>query len=136
MSSTNFLCATFFGEETMSQIYDKYKELKTKNKEIMYLFRSGNFYIFLDEDADKINEYVVLKRTKFCKEAMKCGFPISSLDEYLKVFNNHGLTIKVVEQMEENSLEQAIERLNRLDLDKTTPIKALNILKELKELIN
>ena len=119
----------------MSQIYDKYKELKEKDKEHMYLFRSGNFYIFLGEDADKINNYVVLKRTNFCKEAMKCGFPSGSLDEYLKVFQNHGLKIQVVEQPEEKDFSKAIDNLKKIDLDRVTPIKALNILKELKELL-
>ena len=47
------------------KIYDKYKELKEQNSSKMYLFRNGNFYIFLDKDADLINEYVVLKKTNF-----------------------------------------------------------------------
>lgn len=119
----------------MSQIYNKYKELKEKDKENMYLFRSGNFYIFLGEDADKINNYIVLKKTNFCKEAMKCGFPAGSLEEYLKVFQNHGLKIQVVEQLEEKNFSKAIDCLRKIDLDKVTPIKALNILKELKELL-
>ena len=119
----------------MSQIYDKYMELKKKDKKKMYLFRSGNFYIFLEEDADRINEYVVLKKTKFCKEAMKCGFPISSLDAYLRVFQNHGLKVEVIEDLKDVSFEKAIDVLRKLDLDKTTPIRALNILKELKELL-
>lgn len=119
----------------MSQIYDKYKELKKVDSNSLYLFRSGNFYIFIGEDADKINEYVVLKRTNFCKEAMKCGFPIGSLEEYLKVFHNQGLQIQVVDKLEEKDLTKAIEDLRKVDLDKTTPIRALNILKEIKELL-
>lgn len=119
----------------MSQIYDKYKKLKQQDKDKFYLFRSGNFYIFLEEDADKINEYVVLKKTNFCKEAMKCGFPVGSLEDYLKVFHNHGLKVEVVEQIGKKDLSQAMEILRNLDLDKITPIKALNILKEIKELL-
>ena len=57
---------------------------KAKDQEKMYLFRCGNFYIFLADDADFINNYVVLKRTKFTKDVMKCGFPIGSKDEYFK----------------------------------------------------
>ncbi len=120
----------------MSKIYEEYIDLKKKDSEMMYLFRSGNFYIFLGEDADKINDYVVLKRTPFCKETIKCGFPIRSLEDYLKVFQNHKLKVKVVEHSQpENSFEAAIERLRRINLDTMTPIKALNFLKEMKELM-
>ena len=68
----------------------------------MYLFRSGNFYIFLGEDADNINNYVVLKKTPFCKETKKCGFPIGSLDDYMKVFHNQGLNVEVVDDVNVN----------------------------------
>ena len=43
----------------MSKIYNKYLELKEENNEKMYLFKSGRFYIFLADDCDKINEYMV-----------------------------------------------------------------------------
>lgn len=118
----------------MSKIYDKFLELKKEDASYMYLFRSGNFYIFLGEDADLINNYVVLKRTNFCKETFKCGFPISSLDDYLKVFNNQHLKVKVVNP-EEKNIDKAIEELRKINLDNITPIKALNILKELRELV-
>lgn len=119
----------------MSQIFNKYQELKKNDPNTMYLFRSGNFYIFIGEDADTINEYVVLKKTNFCKEAMKCGFPMGSLEEYLKVFQNHGLKIQVIESLEEKDFNQAMTALKKIDLDRVTPIRALNILKELKELM-
>jgi len=125
----------FFGGIVMSQIYEKYVALKEKDKNKMYLFRSGNFYIFLEEDADKINEYVVLKKTRFCKEAMKCGFPASSLEAYLRIFKNHALKVEVIEK-EGISYEEILAFLRKLDLDHTTPIRALNILKEWKEQIN
>lgn len=122
----------------MSVIYDKYKKMKEKDKEKMYLFRSGNFYIFLGEDADNINNYVVLKKTPFCKETIKCGFPIGSLDDYMKVFHNQGLNVEVVEDSinaTNKDLTEMISILNKLDLNQVTPLKALNILKELKDLI-
>lgn len=125
-------CFFVLWSDFMSQIYEKYRALKKKDKKILYLFRSGNFYIFLGEDADKINEYVVLKKTKFCKEAMKCGFPVTSLEAYLRVFHNHGLKVEVIEK-DESSYEEILSILKNLDLDHTTPIRALNILKKLKE---
>lgn len=119
----------------MSRIYNKYIKLKEQNKDTMYLFRNGNFYIFLKEDAERINEYVVLKKTKFCKEAMKCGFPVSSLEEYMHVFHNHGLDVQIISQVETTDVKEALEKLKNINLDKTTPIQALQILKELQELL-
>ncbi len=58
------------------------------------------------KDADKINEYIVLKKTFFCKEAMKCGFPTNSLDDYMKVFHNHGLKIQIVDDTQEKVLKR------------------------------
>lgn len=92
------------------RLYDKYKELKEKDHDKIYLFKNGNFYIFLDEDADYINEYVVLKKTNFSKDVQKCGFPINSKDAYLKVFQNHGLNIEVIESIED---EDPIEKLKK-----------------------
>lgn len=114
----------------MSLIYDKYKELKSIDNDTYYLFRSGNFYIFLGIDADRINQYVVLKRTTFCKNSIKCGFPVSKLDDYLKVFNNHGLNIKVIDSSRKPDI---LKEIREIDLDNLTPIKALNLLKKFKD---
>lgn len=118
----------------MSKIYAKYLELKSDNKDKLYLFKSGKFYIFIGDDADRINEYVVLKKTKFSNEAMKCGFPESVLDEYLRVFANHKLDVEVVEdiKLKDQNIEEIIVNL---DINRMTPIDALCKLKELKEIV-
>ena len=119
----------------MSRIYNKYIKLKEQNKDTMYLFRNGNFYIFLKEDAERINEYDVLKKTKFCKDAKKCCIPFSSIEEYMHVFHNHGLDVQIISQVETTDVKEALEKLKNINLDKTTPIQALQILKELQELL-
>lgn len=113
------------------KIYDKYKELKEQNSSKMYLFRNGNFYIFLDKDADLINEYVVLKKTNFTKDFQKCGFPVNSKEAYLKVFQNHGLNIEIIEKIEDNE-ENIFEQLKKTNIDAITPIEALNLLYDMK----
>lgn len=122
----------------MSKIYDKYIELKEIDNEKMYLFRCGNFYIFLDEDASKINEYVVLKMTQFTKNVLKCGFPITSLESYLKVFQNHQLKIEVVEDNSPKSLEEKMKKIIKIlentKIEKITPIESINILQKVKEI--
>ena len=42
----------------MSSWCMKYMEKKRLDKETYYLFKTGNFYIFIDEDAKKISEVV------------------------------------------------------------------------------
>ena len=46
---------------------------------MLYLFRSGIFYIGLDEDAKKLTETLGLKLTNFDGNTVKCGFPSNSL---------------------------------------------------------
>lgn len=113
------------------KLYEKYKELKEQNSSKMYLFRNGNFYIFLDKDADKINEYVVLKKTNFTKTIQKCGFPVNSKEAYLKVFQNHGLNIEIIEKIE-NQENNILEQLKKINIDTITPIESLNILYDIK----
>ena len=125
----------------MSKIYEKYLILKKKNKEKLYLFRNGNFYIFLDEDCDYINEYVVLKKTLFTKNVYKCGFPVNVLDRYMHVFNNHNLKIEIVEDYENIDYDEDIKEIvfnsiKKLDIDNLTPVASIKFLADLKERIN
>ena len=125
----------------MSKIYDEYLKLKEKDKSKLYLFKSGKFYIFVGDDCDIINEYVVLKKTNFSNETMKCGFPENVLDDYLRVFNNHHLNVEVIKELSMlSNPTDIINKLNKyvknLDLNQITPIEALNHLAKIKELLD
>ncbi len=118
----------------MSKIFNKYVELKKQNSEKMYLFKSGKFYIFLADDCERINQYVVLKKTNFSKECQKCGFPENVLDDYLRVFQNHHLEIEIIQDFtlkDTNSLYRYIESL---DINKISPIEAFEHLVRIKEI--
>jgi DNA mismatch repair ATPase MutS len=122
----------------MSKIYDKYLELKNINKDKMYLFHCGKFYIFVGDDVEKINDYIVLKRVPFCKETDKCGFPDSSLNDYLRVFNNQKLDIEVIESVLDEpkcSNSDIVKLLKGLDVNNLTPMEALLELKKLKDMV-
>lgn len=119
----------------MSKIYSKYLELKSKNNKKLYLFKSGKFYIFIGDDCDTINQYVVLKKVKFSNDLQKCGFPENVLEDYLRVFKNHHLDIDVITNFtldNENSLYSYISNIN---INETTPIMALQHLIKIKELV-
>ena len=75
-------------EVYMSSLYMKYLEKKKLDKETYYLFKTGNFYIFIDEDAKKISEVVPLKLTNLTSDILKCGFPVNALERYLTIFKN------------------------------------------------
>lgn len=68
----------------MSKLYKKYLKLKNENKSKVYLFKNGNFYIFLGDDALLMSEELCLKLTKFSKTSFKCGFPVNQLSKYEK----------------------------------------------------
>ncbi len=68
----------------MSKLYKKYLIKKQENRDKIYLFKSGSFYIFLGDDAELMSEELGLKLTKFSTLSNKCGFPINQLDKYKK----------------------------------------------------
>ena len=116
----------------MSKIYEKYLELKSIDKNKLYLFKSGKFYIFIADDCDKINDYIVLKKVKFTNNVLKCGFPENSLSDYMRVFKNQNLNIEIIENIELKK-ESINDFILNIDINKLSPLEALNILKELKE---
>ena len=63
----------------------------------------------------------------------KCGFPLCSLSTYFNIFKEIGLKIRVIDDIFDNSV--IINRLNSVDINSITGIEALNILKELKDLV-
>lgn len=71
----------------MSKLSDLYFECKKKNSNKIYLFKNGNFYICLGEDAIILNKELDLKLINFTNNLMKCGFPINVLNKYTKFIN-------------------------------------------------
>ena len=79
------------------KLSEKYLIKKDEDSNKLYLFKVGNFYLFLNEDAKRISEITTLKLSNV-GNVYKCGFPINSIDKYLKVFNNLNLNVEVVEE--------------------------------------
>jgi hypothetical protein len=121
----------------MSKLYDMYLDLKKEDADTLYLFKCGKFYIFIAEDCIKINDYVVLKKVPFTKDKLKCGFPKESLNDYMRVFNNHNLKIKIIEDKNNKIMEEknneVLDELKKININYLTPIEALSILKTLQD---
>jgi len=123
----------------MSKLYSEYLKRKKKDNNKYYLFKSGLFYIFLDEDAKAINKITPLNITNLNNDIVKCGFPSNSLEKYLEIFKNLGLKIEIVNELEkekeDNNYSKIINKIKKINIDNTTPLKALVILNELKGLL-
>ncbi len=81
----------------MSKLYEKYLLLKRQNPSILYLFKSGFFYIFLAEDAKKMSSLLNLKLTNLNNTVLKCGFPINNLSKYSQFIEDFGYEVHIVD---------------------------------------
>lgn len=125
----------------MSKIYEEYKKIKLKeieesNEQLdvqkpslkkLYLFKSGIFYILLNEDAEITSKLLNLKITNFAKEVIKTGFPIKSYEKYKEFLNiadnSYEFIIINIPKNTTSTQEENIEKKQ-----KNTEIKESNII--------
>lgn len=81
----------------MSKIYNQYVLLKIRQPYKKYLFKSGIFYIFIDEDAKELSGILNLKLSMLNSNIVKCGFPMQSLDKYMKILKDYGYAVEIVD---------------------------------------
>ncbi len=107
----------------MSKLYKKYLSKKKDDKNKLYLFKVGKFYIFLGEDAKLMSEELGLKLTKFSKLTNKCGFPSEKIDTYIKfielleydyeiVLSTVDYVIEDIKASKDITAEEALDKLN------------------------
>lgn len=87
----------------MSKLYQKYITLKEQNSEQLYLFKSGIFYIFIDEDAKLMSPILNLKLTNLNSTIVKCGFPASQLNKYTNLIQKNHFSFKIIDLSENKS---------------------------------
>ena len=104
-----------------------------------YLFKSGIFYIFIDEDAKSISKITHLKLTNLNKDILKCGFPKNSLDKYMVIFNNLGLDIVIINDLcistDKSVSDKIVNEIKNIDIENITPVRALYLLDYLKGML-
>lgn len=105
----------------MSKLFEIYKKLKQNDNETLYLFKSGIFYIFLDNDAKIINKILGLKLTNLNDKIVKCGFPSNSLQKYIRLLSSANYKIKIIDNSTNTSfkLKDFIISADNLELLKT-----------------
>ena len=127
----------------MSKLFEIYKNLKQNDSETLYLFKSGIFYMFLDNDAKIINNILNLKLTNLNEKVVKCGFPANSLQKYLKLLNCIDYNIKIIDNcnavaytINEYNLNAEIKELLQdicnIDIENISVFEAYSLLNKLK----
>ena len=115
----------------MSKLYSKYLEQKALNPDILYLFKSGIFYMALNEDANRLSDALSLRVTNITDKIYKCCFPVSKSDFYFKTLESLNIDYKIIDPSQNVVLNYAeykdnekfnsiITNLIKLDLNKTS----------------
>lgn len=81
----------------MSKLFAKYSNLKEKNPNVIYLFKSGIFYLALQEDAKLLAEEFGFRVTNLNEDVVKSGFPASRIDYYTTLFQSKHIVFEIVD---------------------------------------
>ena len=111
----------------MSKLVNCYKNLKSNDSSSLYLFKSGVFYIFLDEDAKIISNLLHLKLTNLNSEIQKCGFPANSLEKYLALLKLIPYEVKIIDNTDSVSYTPKQFSINKEIIDFLSDISILNV---------
>ncbi len=84
----------------MSKFHNAYISMKKNDNSSIILFKSGMFYVLLENDARLVSSMLNLKLTKLNFDIVKCSFNINSLDKYLEIFIKNNLNIKIVNTLD------------------------------------
>lgn len=80
----------------MSKLHNAYISIKKSDKDTIILFKTGIFYVLLENDARLVSSILNLKLTQLNLDVVKCSFPINSLDKYLKLLTKNNFNVKIV----------------------------------------
>ena len=111
----------------MSKLIDLYKSLKEQDSNTLYLFKSGIFFIFIDDDATTVSPILNLKLTFLNQSTQKCGFPINSLDKYLRLLENTPYKIKLIDDSSNVSYNIRDFNINKNSVDLLTLISTIDV---------
>jgi DNA mismatch repair ATPase MutS len=130
----------------MSKLLTKFQELKRQDPSKLYVFKSGIFYLFLQEDAKTVSPILNLKITNLNETTVKCGFPVANLDKYLSLLKMTPYEVEFIENSESKptsskkylslqSLEGTLTKIANLKIDDLSVSEAFALLTDLQEQI-
>ncbi len=127
----------------MSKLYKNYVLLKINNPQKIYLFKSGIFCIFLDEDAKEMSKILKLKLGFLNHDIVKCGFPYNSLDKYMAILNNLNYSVEIVDSKTNSifnydtystndKIKKLLTNISNTDIDKLSISQSYDLLSKIK----
>lgn len=128
----------------MSKLYEEYLKLKKDNNNVIYLFKSGIFYIALENDARTLNEKLGFKLTNLNENVVKCGFPQQKLDTYINIIKNLEFNVEIIDSKYEkignysdylnnNKLKDVITQILNTDMDNISFRDSFYFLEKIKK---
>lgn len=128
----------------MSKLVNIYKNLKNQDADTIYLFKSGIFYIILDEDAKKVSPLLDLKLTKLNDTIVKCGFPVSAYNKYFNILNQTTIKFKIIDKINglsltfndftiEQSLKNLLNKINQIDTEHLSVSEAYKFIEDIQK---
>lgn len=113
----------------MSKVIEKYNELKKIDKNMLYAFKIGAFYVFLNEDAEFVSKKLKLKITPFGNNCIKCGVPIKSKESKLKILDSQKIKYNIIEFEHEDGKSRNIKTKNNIVNSIIDEILSIDLLK-------
>ena len=134
----------------MSKIYQKYLSLKNSKgypDNTLYLFKSGIFFIFVDEDAKKMSQVLDLKLGKLNEDIVKCGFPIHSLEKYMQLLASTPYHVEIASTdsqdpfssqtyLQNESIRQIVHKILQTNIDTLSISESYDFLYEIQNKFN
>lgn len=128
----------------MSKLVNIYKNLKNQDADTIYLFKSGIFYIILDEDAKKVSPLLDLKLTKLNDTIVKCGFPVSAYNKYFNILNQTTIKFRIIDKINglsltfndftiEQSLKNLLNKINQIDTEHLSVSEAYKFIEDIQK---
>lgn len=88
----------------LTPLLEQYRNIKNKYKDVLLLFRVGDFYEFYYDDAKLASSYLGITLTsKTISKGVRVplsGVPIKAADGYIAKLVKHGLKVAICEQLE------------------------------------
>ena len=137
-----FYYKLILGDDILSKLFYQYLKLKKENNNKLYLFKSGIFYIALEDDAKTLSKLFNFKIINLNENVIKCGFPLKRLEYYTNMLKQNNLNFEIINNnftevenssnyLNNDNLKRLINYIAKLDMNEISFKESFNILNDL-----